>query len=184
MQLGVRLCKGCNSSAPSASIGRELEGFLLATWCMAQIRGEAWMRATMLNKARWRRWRRALRTEERVGGAEGWWWRILQASMPKDELTALQVAEGKMVGEEEWRAWWEGTLWGLQEASLLHEFHEEEPSAFQTGWHRKQLWVMFEAWKEQTPLEAVLSKQDEPTLEEWEARGRVGSSEWRKHRGA
>ena len=52
---GVRLCKGCNNSAPSASIGRDLEGFLLATWCMVQMGGEAWMRSTMLNKARWRR---------------------------------------------------------------------------------------------------------------------------------
>ena len=66
-QTGARLCRNCNNSAPDAAQGRELEGFLLASWRLSKVGAEAWMRAMMLNKARWRRWRRALRTEERSG---------------------------------------------------------------------------------------------------------------------
>lgn len=121
MQLGVQLCKGCSDSAPNASLGRELEGFVLATWCMVQIGGEAWMRSTVLNKARWRRWRRAPWTEERVGGAKGWWWRMLRASMPTKEWETLQASGGRTGSEEGWEAWWEETWRGAQAASLLHD---------------------------------------------------------------
>ena len=40
-QAGVRLCRTCNNSAPDTTLGRELEGFLLATWCMSRVGGEA-----------------------------------------------------------------------------------------------------------------------------------------------
>ena len=55
-QEGVRLCRRCNNSAPGAALGRELEGYMLASWCLALLGGEAWMRAIMLDKGRWRRW--------------------------------------------------------------------------------------------------------------------------------
>lgn len=141
------------------------------------------MRSTMLNKARWRRWRRALRAEERVGGARGWWWRILRASMPTKEWETLQASGGRMGSEEGWEAWWEGTWRGTQATSLLHEFYEEGPSPYRTGWHRRQLWSMLGAWRDQTPLEGVLATQVEATMEEWGEWGRVGSSKWKKHRG-
>ena len=136
MQAGVRLCRRCNNSAPGAALGRELEGFLLATRCMSLLGGEAWMRAMMLNKVRWRKWRRALRTEDRTGGAEGWWWRLLESSIPEEERAAVQTANGKILSAEDWGAWWDGELRGTQGLSLLQEFYEEQPSACRTLWHR------------------------------------------------
>ena len=60
----------CNNSTPDTALGWELEGFLLATRCVSRVGGEAWMRAMMINKVRWRRWAKALRTEKRSGGVE------------------------------------------------------------------------------------------------------------------
>ena len=57
IQEGVRLCKRCNNSAPGAALGRELEGYMLTSWCLSLLGGEPWMRATMPNKGQWRRWR-------------------------------------------------------------------------------------------------------------------------------
>ena len=70
------------------------------------------MRATMLNKGRWRRWRRALRTEERTGGAEGWRWRLLESSIPEEERAAVRTTNGNTLNAEEWGAWWGGELRG------------------------------------------------------------------------
>ena len=88
-----------------------------------------------------------------------------------------------MGSEEGWEAWWEETWRGAQATSLLHEFYEGEPSPYRTVWHRRQLWGMLGAWRDQTPLEGVLATQVEVTMEEWGECGRMGSSKWKKHRG-
>ena len=33
VQEGLKLCRGCNDRIPNVDKGRELEGFLLASWC-------------------------------------------------------------------------------------------------------------------------------------------------------
>ena len=129
IQEGVRLCKRCNSSAPGAALGRELEGFmLLASWCLSLLGGEAWMRATMLSKGRWRRWRRALRMEERSGGAEEWRWRLLASSIPEEEREAVRTMSGNALTAEGWKAWWCKDMRGTQGLNLLQEFYKEHPS--------------------------------------------------------
>ena len=182
-QEGVRLCRRCNDSAPGAALGRELEGHMPASWCLALLGREAWMRAVMLDKGRWRRWRRALRNEERSEGSEQWWWKLLTAIIPEEEREAVQTLSGNALTAEEWKAWWDNELRGTQGLSLLHEFYEEQPSGCRTAWHRQQLRVIYSMWGLQTPLEAALSGRGEDALEGWAARGRVGSSKWPKHRG-
>ena len=117
VQGGVRLFKRCNHSAPGAAPGRELEGFMLASWCLSRLGGEAWMRTMMLSKSQWRRWRRALRSEERPGGAEEWWWRLLVASVPEEEREVIRMAHGKALNAAEWKEWWSGER-GTQGHSL------------------------------------------------------------------
>ena len=182
-QEGVRLCRRCNNSAPGAALGRELEGYMLASWCLAQLGGEAWMRTVMLDKGRWRRWRIALRNEERSEGARRWWWRLLAAITSEEEREAMQTVSGNVLTAEEWNARWETELQGTQGLSLLYEFYEEQPSGCRTAWHRRQLRVIYNMWGVQTPLEASLIGRGEEALEGWAARGRVGSSRWPKHRG-
>ena len=183
-QEGVRLCRRCNNSAPGAALGRELEGYMLASWCLALLGGEAWMRAIMLDKGRWRRWQRALRNEERSVGAEQWWWKLLTAIIPEEEREVIQTVRGSALTADEWKAWWGSELRETQGLSLLHEFYEEQPSGHRSAWHRQQLRVIYRMWGLQTPLEATLSGKGEEALDEWEARGREGSSNWSKHRGA
>ena len=43
IQEGVRLFRRCNGSMPGAALGRELEGCMLASWCLALLGGEVWM---------------------------------------------------------------------------------------------------------------------------------------------
>ena len=105
----MRLCRRSNNSAPGAALGRELEGYMLASWCLALLGGEAWMRAVMLDKGRWRRWRRALRNEERSEGAEQWWWKLLTAIIPEEEREAVQTLSGNALTAEEW---WDNELRG------------------------------------------------------------------------
>jgi len=182
-QEGVRLCRRCNNSAPGAALGRELEGYMLASWCLALLGGEAWMRTVMLDKGRWRRWRRALRNEERSEGAEQWWWKLLAAIIPEEEREGIQTVSGNALTAGEWKAWWVQELQGTQGLSLLQEFYEEQPSGCRTAWHRQQLRVIYGMWGVQTPLEATLMGRGEDALGGWAAQGRVGSSKWPKHRG-
>ena len=182
-QEGVRLCRRCNNSAPGAALGRELEGYMLASWCLALLGGEAWMRTVMLDKGRWRRWRRALRNEERSEGAERVVVEAPSSNYPRggeggDADGEWQCADcrgmERMVGKE---------LQGTQGLSLLYEFYEEQPSGCRTAWHRHQLRVIYGMWGVQTPLEATLMGRGEDALGGWAAQGRVGSSKWPKHRG-
>ena len=129
---------------------------MLSSWCLALLGGEAWMRAVMLDKGRWRRWRRALCNEERSEGAERWWWKLLAAIISEEEREAMQTVSGNVLTAEEWKAWWDKELQGTQGLSLLQEFYEEEPSGCRTAWHRHQLRVIYSMWGMQTPLEATL----------------------------
>ena len=36
-----------------AALGRELEGFMLTSWCLLRLGGEAWMQSMMLSKSWW-----------------------------------------------------------------------------------------------------------------------------------
>ena len=140
------------------------------------------MRSMVLSKSRWRRWRRALRSEERSGGAREWWWRLLAVSIPEEEREVIQNAHGKALNAVEWKEWWSGER-GTQGHSLLQEFYEEQPSGCRTAWHRRQLWVIYGTWKDQTPLEATLQGKGEAALEDWASQGRVGTSKWPRQRG-
>ena len=60
------------------------------------------MRTVMLDKGRWRRWRIALRNEERSEGARRWWWRLLAAITSEEEREAMQTVSGNVLTAEEW----------------------------------------------------------------------------------
>ena len=94
---------------------------MLASWCLSRLGGEAWMRSMMLSKSRWRRWRRALRSEGRSEGAEEWWWRLLAASIPEEEREEIRMAHGKALHAAEWKEWWSGER-GLKGAACYRNF--------------------------------------------------------------
>ena len=70
------------------------------------------MRMTMLNKVRWKRWRKALRGVDRVGGTVKWWWGLIAATMPAGDRIALPTMDGTALCEEGWVAWSQDALRG------------------------------------------------------------------------
>ena len=92
------------------------------------------------------------------------------------------MPQGRALNAAGWKEWWSGER-GTQGHSLLQEFYEEQPSGYKTAWHRRQLWVIYDTWKDRTPLEAALQGKGEAALEDWAAQGRVGSSKWPRQRG-
>ena len=111
-------------------------------------------------------------------GAERWWWKLLAVIISEEEREAIQTMRGSALTADEWKAWWGSELQETQGLSLLHEFYEEQPSGHRSAWHRQQLRIIYRMWGLQTPLEATLSGKGEDALDEWAARGRVGSSRW------
>ena len=140
------LCRGCNQSVLRAAYGRDSEGFLLVTWSVAEIGGETWMRSVMLNKRRWKKWRRALRETDRKGGFGG----VVEEGTGGNRAARIPVALSVMpqliLSRESWEEWCERELRGSREHSLLQEFYEEEAWAHRSRWHRWELGCMFVRW--------------------------------------
>ena len=60
------------------------------------------MRRTMLNNARWKRWRKALRGVDRVGETVKCWWGLTEATTAAGDRIALPTMDGTTLCEEGW----------------------------------------------------------------------------------
>ena len=166
------LCAKCNKGVPSLTWGWQVEGFLLLSWCAAEVGGAVWMRGHFTSRQAWRRWRVFLARETERGAwgdAEERWYRAM-----------VTVTGSLPVGRGVWAQRWEGKVACPQIYSMLNDYWcDEGLSVKRPCWMRIGYRRMYSRWGGGSTLERGIEEMGERGVEQWAAEGRWGPHKWK-----